>query len=68
MAKERESKIFANTELDAIEKRKNGESGGGVFFGRAKPKIKELLEVWFPRRKELKELIRNRDEPKKKKK
>lgn len=59
------SKIFSNTEMESMNKVKEGDRSDktGVFYARAVPKIKELIEVWFPNRKELEKLI----EPKKKK-
>ena len=29
----------------------------GIYASRVKPKIKELLEVWFPKKKELSKLV-----------
>ncbi len=55
-----QSKIFTKTELKEIEKRKKGNKKDttGIFSGRVKPKINELLEVWFPKKKELIKLIK----------
>jgi hypothetical protein len=57
-----DSKIFTRTELEAIERRKKKDYSDkrGVFSGRAKPKIIELIEVWFPKKKELKDLIKSK--------
>ena len=57
----RKSRIFTNKELEVIEKRKKGikEDHTGIFAGRIKPKIIELLE-WFGKRKMLKMLIQSR--------
>ena len=56
-----QSKIFTKAELKEIERRKKGnkEDKTGIFSARVKPKIIELFE-WFKKRKELKELIKNR--------
>ena len=53
------SKIFTDTELKALERRKKGNrlDKTGIFAGRVKPKIVELLEVWFPLRRQLRKLI-----------
>jgi len=53
------SRIFTDAELKSIEARKLGSKKDetGIFAGRVKPKIKELLEIWFPKHKELKKII-----------
>jgi len=58
----RQSKIFTNFELEEIEKRKSGKLSDktGVYTSRIKPKIKELLEDWFPQRNDLNKLIENK--------
>lgn len=60
------SKIFTQAELKEIDRQKKKDYSDkfGLFSGRIKPKIKEMLEVWFPKKKELKRLIN----PKRKKK
>jgi len=54
----RKSIIFANHELEEIEKRKKGDKSDsrGIFSTRVRPKILELLE-WFKKIKQLKKLI-----------
>jgi hypothetical protein len=54
------SGIFKPYELQDIERRKNGDLSdkNGTFSSRVKPKFKELLEVWFPKKRELKRLIK----------
>ena len=54
-----ESKIFTEAELKEIEKQQNKDYSDkfGLFSARVKPKIIEILEVWLPKKKELKELI-----------
>ena len=56
-----ESKIFHQSELKAIEEFKKGnrKDKNGTFNSRAKPKIVELLEVWIPKKKELKNLVKH---------
>jgi hypothetical protein len=51
-----QSRIFTDAELKAIERRKNGDRKDrtGIFYGRVKPKIKEILSMDF---KELEKLI-----------
>ena len=54
------SKIFSQSELKAIEEVKKGNRRDktGVFYGRAKPKIIEMLEVWFKIKGQLKRLVK----------
>ena len=55
-------KIFTKAELKEIERRKRGDKADktGIFSGRVKPKILELLD-WFKRRKELFKIIEVKD-------
>ena len=57
-----QSKIFTPTELEEIERRKKGDKSDkhGLFSNRVRPKINELLEVWFLKKIELKRLIKKR--------
>lgn len=57
-----ESKIFTEAEQDALDKRLEGDKKDdtGIYSSRVKPKIKELLEVWMPRKKELEKLTRKK--------
>ncbi len=52
------SKIFTEAELKALEERIKGKKKDttGIYSNRVKPKIKELLDVWFKRKRELKKL------------
>ena len=54
------SKIFTNTELKSMEEREKGNKSDetGIFSARIKPKIKEMIEVWFPKKKQLMKLIK----------
>lgn len=55
-----QSKIFTNAEQDFLEKRLKGKKNwdvSGIFSRRIKPKIQELLDYWFPRKKELQKLL-----------
>lgn len=55
-----QSKIFTTTEQDFLEKRLAGKKNWdttGIFSRRIKPKIQELLEYWFPKRRELQKLL-----------
>jgi hypothetical protein len=56
---EQRSRIFSNGELDEMERRKAGDKSDkyGIFSSRLKPRIKELLEEWFPKKKELQDLL-----------
>ncbi len=53
------SRIFTTAEIKEIDRRLAGGKCDptGIFYGRIKPKIKELFEEWFPRKKELQKLI-----------
>lgn len=55
------SMIFTEAEQDALNKRLNGSKADptGIYSARVKPKIKELLEVWFPKKKELEKLTQS---------
>ena len=55
----RKSRIFPLTELNALNARLKGDKKDptGIFAGRVKPKIIELLS-WFGRRKELEKAIK----------
>lgn len=52
--------IFTDAENKALQSRLSGskEDSNGMYANRVKPKIKELLDVWFPKKKELEKLIR----------
>jgi len=51
--------IFSNSELEALERRKNGvlSDSSGIFSARIKPKIKEILEIWLPQEEFLRKMI-----------
>jgi len=55
----KESKLFTKAELKALDERLKGskKDKAGIFFGRIKPKIKEMLEHWIPQKNKLKKLI-----------
>lgn len=54
-----ESTIFTDAEMEAIGRRKQGDKTDktGIFFGRVKPKIEEIFNVWFPEKKILMRII-----------
>jgi len=54
-----QSKIFTEAELKALEKRIKGNKKDktGIYSKRVKPKIIEILEVWFKKKKELKKTL-----------
>lgn len=54
-----ESLIFTQAEMEAIERRKQGDKTDktGIFFGRIKPKIEEMLNYWFSEKKTMQKLI-----------
>ena len=53
------SLIFTDAEMEAIERRKQGDKTDktGIFFGRIKPKIEEMLNFWFSEKKTLMRII-----------
>jgi len=55
----RKSKIFGDKELILLEKHIAGsrKDDTGLWCRKIKPKVKELVDVWLPRRKELKRTI-----------
>ena len=54
--------IFTDAELQELERRKKGNAKDecGLFSARIKPKIIEMLEVWFPQKKDLEKLLKRR--------
>ena len=54
-----QSKIFTDAELESLNKRLKGskEDKTGIFSGRVKPKIIEILEQWLPQKRQLKKSI-----------
>jgi len=55
-----QSKIFTQAELKAIKEAEKGnhKDKSGIFYGRVKPKIIEIIKVWIPKKKELNKLIK----------
>ena len=53
------SLIFTDAEMESIERRKQGDKTDktGIFFGRIKPKIEEILNYWFSEKKTMQKLI-----------
>ncbi len=53
------SKLFTKAETKSLEDRLKGskKDNTGIFSARVRPKIKELLDVWIPQKKQLKKLI-----------
>ena len=58
----KQSRIFTNTELKALDQRFAGskKDSTGVYSGRVKPKLIELLR-WFERKKDIENLIQNKE-------
>jgi hypothetical protein len=54
------SKIFTEAELKSLNQRFKGskKDNTGIFSARVKPKIVEMLEHWFPKKRELQKAIR----------
>jgi len=59
---ERMSKIFTKAELNNIQERKQGDKSDrtGLFSRRIRPKINELLNVWFNKKDELEALVKKK--------
>jgi hypothetical protein len=59
---ERKSKIFGNKQLALLEERVKGSKDDptGQFQLQVVPKIKEMLDLWFPRKTELEECLKMR--------
>ncbi len=56
------SRIFTDAEQEALNKRLTGskEDANGIYASRVKPKVKELLEVWFLKKKELEKIVQKK--------
>jgi len=56
------SKIFTNAEKIALDRRITGskKDSTGIYSSRVKPKIIEILEIWLPKQKILKKLIKGK--------
>ena len=54
-----DSKIFTKTEHKSLKQRLKGskKDNTGIFSARIKPKIIEMLEHWFPQKKQLQRII-----------
>ena len=57
--KMRKSKLFGNKELALLEERIKGDKKDptGLWSNKVKPKVKELVDDWIPRKRELKKAI-----------
>lgn len=55
-----QSKIFTQAEHKSLEERLKGNKKDetGIFSARVKPKIIELIEHWFPKKRQLQKLIK----------
>ena len=56
------SKIFTDAEIKSLNQRLKGikKDSTGIFGGRVRPKIKELLDKWFPKKKQLEKIIQSK--------
>ena len=54
------SRIFSPSELREMERQNKGDyrDKHGIFSKRSRPKIREILEVWLPKKKELEKLVK----------
>lgn len=54
-----QSKIFTEAEHKSLKERLKGskKDNTGIFSTRVKPKIRELLDHWFPQKRQLKKSI-----------
>jgi len=55
----KQSKIFTQAELKALNKRLEGnkQDNSGIYAGRVKPKLLELLK-WFDKKKDIQKLLK----------
>ena len=55
----RKSRLFGDKELALLEQRIKGSKKDktGLWSRKVKPKVKELVDVWLPRKKELKKTL-----------
>lgn len=53
------SKIFTDAEVESLNNRLSGSKVDktGIFSSRVKPKIKEILDVWLPKKKQLQKAV-----------
>jgi hypothetical protein len=53
------SRIFTKAEIEALERRFKGEKKDptGIYASRVKPKLIEILEVWFPKKNRIKKTV-----------
>lgn len=53
------SRIFGDKELEMVKKRLEGDKSdpNGLYRNCAKPKLIEIVEIWFPKIKEIKEIL-----------
>lgn len=53
------SKIFTTAEIKALEKRFQGDKSDttGIYSSRVKPKLIELVNVWFSKKTKIKKII-----------
>jgi hypothetical protein len=49
--------IFTKTELKELELRLKGKKSNYKIWYRVKPKLKEMLDEWFPKKDKLKSLL-----------
>jgi len=55
----RKSRLFGERELELLEQRIKGskKDDTGLWSRKVKPKVSELVDVWLPRKKELKKVL-----------
>lgn len=51
------SNIFTKTEIKELEKRLQNKKENYKIWYRAKPKIEEILSIWFPHKRKLQKLL-----------
>ena len=63
MIKLSKSKIFTDAEYKSLNERLNGSKKDktGIFSSRVKPKIKEMIDDWFPQKKQLQRIIESKN-------
>ena len=60
MKEKQESKIFTKTEYKIVRAQLAGDKKDptGIYANRAKKKLKEMLEVWLPMKKQIDKLLK----------
>jgi hypothetical protein len=62
------SVIFTEAEMEAIERRKQGDKTDktGIYSNRTRPKLLEILNIWLPQKKQITKLLEQKKKNNKK--